>query len=175
MSKVLKIEDLSKVITNLSGVQCSYYSEACVVVLEELSHKPGVEVIVNGTTYQLSWTSKPNANGWKEVKKKVENAATAVAFFLVAEQTEYTVIEEALIGTGVDYWLCFDEGHELYDEDNFMNARLEISGIYNNASGLTTRVKQKLKQTEPSDAYKVPAYVSVTEFSTPTAVLIKKQ
>jgi hypothetical protein len=175
--KTLELEKLSNNVTKLSGNQCAYYSEACIVLLEELAHCSGVPMKMNGDTatdYCLTWTSTPNKNGWKATAKLIENAATAIAFFLVAEETDYRVVEEAMIGTGVDYWLGYREDHASFDEDNFMNARLEISGIRNDASAIAHRVKMKLKQTTPTDNTKLPAYVVVAEFGTPTAILTKK-
>jgi hypothetical protein len=162
---------------NWSATQCDYYSEACVVQLEELSHQSSVSLKVLGdnlTTFNLLWSSSPVTKGWKATAKLTENAATAIAFFLIVELTEYSVIEESRIGTGIDYWLGYDESHELYDEDNFLNARLEISGIRNDYAGVTARINKKLKQTRPSDYTGLPAYIIVVEFSSPIAVLIKK-
>jgi hypothetical protein len=175
--KSLTIDELRKRMSHWSSIQCDYYSEACIVQLEELSHKPGVQLAVSGDNsviFNLVWSSKPVVNGWKATAKLTENAATAIAFFLVIELTEYSVIEESRIGTGIDYWLGYNEAHELYDEDNFLNARLEISGIRNNAASIAGRIKEKLNQTFPSDSTLLPAYVVVTEFGSPAAVLVKK-
>nr|GFC83897.1 hypothetical protein [Tanacetum cinerariifolium] len=105
---------------------------ACIVQLEELGHISGINFIVLGdipTEFSLMWTVSPIKKGWKATAKLTENAAIAIAFLLVIELTEYTIIEEARVGTGIDYWLGYPESHELYDEDNFLNARLEVSGI----------------------------------------------
>lgn len=177
ITKNLELESLKSRITKFSGVQCDYYCEACIVLLEELTHSPGVYLYVDGdlsAAYNLIWSKKPVTNGWKQKQKLIENAATAIAFLLVAEQTDYTVIEEASIGTGVDYWLGYKEGHSLYDEDNFMNARLEISGIEAGTSKIRGRVREKLEQVKPTDGTGLPAYVVVAEFGTPTAVLVRK-
>jgi hypothetical protein len=177
MVKTLGIDSLKTRITKLSGIQCDYYSEACVVLLEELTHSSGVFMYVDGDvsgSYSLLWSLKPVLGGWKQKQKLVENAATAIAFLLVAEETDYTVIEEASIGTGVDYWLGYKEGHALYDEDNFMNARLEISGIRDDLTKIKGRVNTKLRQVTPTDSTGLPAYVVVAEFGTPTAVLVRK-
>ena len=177
MTKTLEIETLKEKVTKISGNQCNYYSEACIVLLEELTHSPGVFMYVDGdvrATYSLVWSTKPITSGWKAKAKLVENAATAIAFFLVSEETDYTIIEEASIGTGVDYWLGYKEDHALYDEDNFMNARLEISGIRDDISKIQGRLKKKLKQVTPTDSTGLPAYVVIAEFGTLTAILSKK-
>jgi hypothetical protein len=177
MTKTIEVEKLRDKITKISGNQCNYYSEACIVLLDELAHRSGVFMYVDGdvcATYSLVWSSKPVTSGWKAKAKLVENAATAIAFFLVAEETDYTIIEEAPIGTGVDYWLGYKEGHALYDEDNFMNARLEISGIRDNKADINNRLNRKLKQVIPTDSTGLPAYIVIAEFGTLTAILSKK-
>src|SRR5690242_3370747 len=126
MEDVLVLEELKDKVLKFSGTQCSYYSEACIVLLEELNHSPGVSMHIFGDyklEYNITWDSKPIKAGWKQTNKLVENAATAIAFFLVIKLTDYTIVEEAVFKTGIDYWLGYKEDHELYDEDNFMNAR----------------------------------------------------
>ncbi|WP_133271089.1 hypothetical protein [Hymenobacter radiodurans] len=177
MLKSLTLEELKNQVANFSAVQCDYYSEACVVLLEELNHLSGALLTVlgdNSTTFELLWTSKPLTAGWKAGAKLTENAATAIAFFLIVELTDYSIIEEAVIGTGVDYWLGYNKGHILYDEDNFMNARLEVSGIRKGDLNVSGRVRKKLKQTDASDSTNLPAYVVIVEFGSPVAVLVKK-
>lgn len=175
--KSIVIDELKNTINYWSSIQCDYYSEACIVQLEELDHESGVSLKVLGdeeVSFNLVWTSKPITNGWKATAKLTENAATAIAFFLISELTEYTIIEESLIGTGIDYWLGYDESHALYDEDNFMRARLEVSGIRSGHVHLEGRVRAKLNQTSSSDYTRLPAYVVVAEFGSPIAVLVKK-
>ncbi len=63
----------------------------------------------------------------------------------------------------------------LGDKDDifFMpKARLEISGIKkeNAKNKLSTRYREKVKQTTKSDHTLLPAYVSVVEFATPKAI-----
>ena len=177
MTKELEIETLKKRVTKFSGAQCDCYSESCIVLLEQLAHSSGVNLYVTGSLiqdYNLIWSTKPISNGYKQQPKLIENAATAIAFLLVSEETDYDIIEEAAIGTGIDYWLGYKENHESYDEDNFMNARLEISGIRDNVKDIKGRVRTKLQQVIPTDNKGLPAYIVVAEFSTPTAVLVRK-
>ena len=117
-----------------------------------------------------------NKAGYQEPKKTTEHAAEAISFFLSHQLTEYKVVEEGLIGTGIDYWLGYDESHARYDPINFLQARLEISGIKagNTSNSLERRVKEKQQQTVKSDATGLPAYVSVVEFSAPQAYFGKK-
>jgi len=109
-------------------------------------------------------------------KKIIEHAAEAIAFFLTPRVTEFSVIEEAIIGTGFDYWLGYDESHDSYDSKNFLQARLEVSGIKSESitNTIQKRVKEKKQQTIKSENLKLPAYVSVTEFASPKTYFGKK-
>ena len=89
---------------------------------------------------------------------------------MVQELTDYTVIERSVKSTGIDYWLGFE------DDMLFQRkARLEISGILNgDERTINARVKTRLSQTGQSDSTKLPAFVFIVEFGTPTAKTVKK-
>jgi hypothetical protein len=177
--EVLTIENLKETITAISSTQCEFLSENCIVALENGGHQSGCPMAVYGDTekaYGLQWSKPVNKSGYKESVKIVAHAAEAISFFLSTELTEFTVVEEALIGTGIDYWLGYDDTHSLYQSNNFMRARLEVSGIEKEtvANSLEKRVKDKKRQTAPTDASNLPAYISVVEFSAPKAFFGKK-
>lgn len=166
-------------ITLFSVTQADFWSENCIVALEHNTHKSGCILKVTGDQtedIELKWSKSVVKSGYKEEKKFVEKSAEAISFFLCRKYTEYNVIEESCIGTGVDYWLGYDETHQSYDPNNFLSARLEISGINSETSGNTvnSRVKEKAKQTKSSDGTALPAYISVVEHSNPKAYFIKK-
>ncbi len=173
------LEELEEAMTFFSPTQCRFLSENCIVALEHNKHTTGSEVDVSGDQnlkIPLNWSSIVNKNGYKETKKFTEKGAEALSFFLAFELTDYNLIEEAVIGTGVDYWLGYDEDHEKYDEINFFHARLEVSGILKETpdNNLSRRIREKKNQTKPTDATGLPAYVSIIEFSTPKAYFGKK-
>jgi hypothetical protein len=177
--EVLDIETLKDTLLNISPVQCDGYSEGCIVALEAQGKQTGVKLKVTGdaeSEYLLNWKKKVNKNGWKEPIKFTESGAVAISFFLTRKLTEFNVIEEALIGTGVDYWLGYDDTHPNFDKLNFINARVEISGILEEkgTNTLEARVRKKMVQTEQSDSTKLPAYVSIIEISTPKDYFAKK-
>jgi len=166
----LSLEDLKDAMIYFSPVQCSGLTESCIVALETIPHKSGCELEVSGLhngKITLDWSTKVNKNGYKEEKKFTEKGAEALSFFLALNFTEYDILEEASIGTGVDYWLGYGENHEKYDPLNFFSARLEISGILREtkSNNFSKRIEQKKKQTKASDNTGLPAYVSIIEFS----------
>lgn len=176
---IFTIEELQDTITLFSINQADFLSENCIVALEHNKHSSGCILKVSGDKtedIQLQWSTTVVKNGYKEEKKFIEKSAEAVSFFLCRHLTEFNVIEEASIGTGIDYWLGYDEDHKLFDPSNFLTARLEISGINSETIGntLESRVKAKKKQTTPTDGTQLPAYISVIEHSTPKAHFSKK-
>jgi hypothetical protein len=131
---------------------------------------------VKNVAISVNWSRKVNKAGYKEEKKVIEHAAEAIAFLLTPKITPYTVIEEATIGTGFDYWLGYDEIDENYDARNFLQARLEISGIKIESTNnkISQRIKSKEKQTDRSISHRLPTYISVTEFASPKTYFGKR-
>jgi len=176
---VFTLEELKDTITLFSVTQADFWIENSIVALEHNNHKTGCILSVSGDNSEeikLKWSTSVVQNGYKEEKKFIEKSAEAISFFLCRKYTEFNVIEESCIGTGVDYWLGLDETHESYDPYNFLSARLEISGINveTPANTVASRVKRKAKQTILSDGSSLPAYISIVEHSTPKAHFTKK-
>lgn len=173
------LEDLKDAMIHFSAIQSQGFTENCIVALESIPHATGCGLNVSGLhtgKVHLNWSSVVNKNGYKEEKKFTEKGAEALSFLLAMEFTEYEILEEAEIGTGVDYWLGYGEDHEKYDQLNFLSARLEISGILRETATNTfnKRISAKKKQTNASNSTGIPAYVSVIEFSKLKAHITKK-
>jgi len=176
---IFTLEELKDTITLFSATEADFWSENSVVALEHNNHQSGCILKVYGDQVDeigLKWTKTVVKNGYKEEKKFIEKSAEAISFFLTRHFTEFNVIEEACIGTGVDYWLGYDDKHQKYNPKNFLTARLEISGINIEtlSNSLEKRVKVKMMQTVPSDDTALPAYISIVEHSTPKAHFSKK-
>ena len=114
---------------------------------------------------------------WNDLREATQFGAAAIAVLIAKREIGYAVVDRAVIGTGIDYWMG-DES----DGPPFQNkARLEISGILkadgdgNNVKReVSARVREKLTQTDPSDHTAIPAYVVVVEFGSPVAEVQKK-
>lgn len=176
---IFTLEELKDTITLFSPTQADFLSENSIVALEYNKHTSGCILKIGGDQVediQLKWSTAVVKSGYKEEKKFIEKSAEAISFFICRKYTDYNVIEEASIGTGIDYWLGYDENHLSYDPINFLNARLEVSGINveTPTNTIASRVKIKIKQTDPSDSTAIPAYISVVEHSTPKAHFSKK-
>ncbi|WP_223280044.1 hypothetical protein [Nostoc sp. PA-18-2419] len=130
-------------------------AEACAVCLQEQGHLQGVELTVNGdfnTIFSLYWqpVTQQMLRCWNDKEFTTEQAAYGIAFMLVRQLTELTVIERSRKGTGFDYWLGSED---IAGELLFQNkVRLEVSGIRKaDDRRVRARVKQKIDQTNPSD------------------------
>lgn len=171
---IFTLEELKETIKIFSVNQSNFLTENCIVALELNNHKSGCKLRIEGDQSDeasLKWSTIVPRAGYKEQKRIAENGAITISFFLAKEYTEYSVIEEAIIGTGFDYWLGYESNHFKYNPMNFMSARLEISGILKETTqnAIKSRVRIKKNQTKPTDFLKLPAYISIVEFSKPTA------
>ena len=152
-------------------------AEAGAICFEEQNHPNGVELNVDGAftaTYKVYWQKVTDQmlRCWNDYEVTTEHAAYGIAFLLICDLTEYTVIERARKGTGFDFWLG-KGGNE--GELPLQKARMEVSGIRRgNHSRVQARVRQKLEQVKPSDSLDLPAYIIVVEFSIPLSKVVKK-
>ena len=85
-------------------------AEACAVCLEEQGHTSGVEMTVDGdftAKFKLQWqaVTEQMLRCWNDEEFTTEQAAYGIAFLIVRELTDLTVIERSSKGTGFDYWL----------------------------------------------------------------------
>lgn len=156
----------------------NYLIEAISVCLDSEKHGNKVVLSVNGDRkfegrYELEYAMVTDQmrRGHNDPEVATENGAYGISILLVDVNTEFTVIERSRKGTGFDYWLGFKDSHAPYFQNK---ARLEVSGIrHGNDSLVNSRMNTKLKQTERSDGT-LPAFISVVEFGTPKAKVVKK-
>ena len=153
--------------------------EAGAICLTSEAHQPGVILEVEGefsTRFQLDWqpVTEQAQRCWNDEEYTTEQAAYGIAFLLILQLTDLTVIERSRKGTGFDYWLGSQDSTTMLPFQRM--ARLEVSGIRKgNRSQINARVKQKTEQTGASDAEGLPAYIIVIEFSRPISVVSAKQ
>lgn len=171
---ITKLEQGLPAITPAFGAALA---EACAVCLTDQGHAPGVEFKVKGdftAVFKLYWQEVTDQmlRCWNDSEYTTEQAAYGIAFLVIQELTEYTIIQRSRKGTGFDYWLGKKgESNEL----PFQNAvRLEVSGIRKgDDSRVKARVKLKVEQVGLSDQA-LPAYIVVIEFSKPLAFIVNK-
>lgn len=157
---------------NINSAWGMAMAEAAGVCLEWQNHTPGVELQVVGYVserYSLDWPAitEEARRMWMDPREAVEYGATAIAILLSKNELGYPAFERSRQGTGIDYWMGYEDG-VLFQRQ----AMLEISGILNAGGNATraikARVNQKLRQTERSSD-PLPTFVIVAEFGSPIA------
>ena len=177
-NRKLVISKLSEELLAFTKEYGSCLAQACAICFEDQKHQKGVTLNVEGTyteSYEVIWPeiTEQMRNCWKDDEYATEHAAYGIAFLLIIDLTEYTIIERSRKGTGFDYWI----GKDIRENDlPFQNmGRLEVSGIRKgNISLVKSRVREKLNQVKKSDSSLIPAFVVVVEFSSPLSHMVKK-
>ena len=165
-------------------------AQAGAVCLESIPHLQGVNFSVRGNvrkTYDLYWppTTNQARRTWNDPNEAVEDGAAAIAALLAIREIGYSAILRSRKSTGIDYWLGDKDisniseaeraatialREALQDDDLVVRGRMEVSGILlGNDSRVRGRMRLKLKQTNRSDDWELPAYVIVVEFGRPLA------
>lgn len=172
------LDRLPALVPAFSEHQILFYAEACAAALASQEHSSGVTVQLEGEfreKVQVIWKGKSKKIGVNDPRDLAEFGAIALAFCIVTQFSEYDVIEQSVIGNGFDYWLGYKETAPNHNPDNFLNARLEVSGILKgNNRDVTARLRQKIRQTGISDYMNIPALIVIVEFSAPFSVIFVK-
>lgn len=174
MTDKLNIEEICIGLPGITPVLGAHMHEGCVVCLNKSNHSSGVNLQLRGdqtASIKLEWNTPYTDQmdrGWQDQEVATEHGAVCISALLALNLTEYTIVSRSRKGTGIDYWLG--------KKDNilFQNAaRLEVSGIFNGQDKVEARVAQKKKRIDASPNA-LPAYVSIVEFSEPSATFVKK-
>lgn len=173
----LELNELRKGMPGVTPIVGAALAEAAAVCLQEMEHSSGIEMKVGGLeqAVQILWpeVDEQAFRAWRDEETATEYGACGIGVMLIKTFTDFTVIEQARKGTGFDYWLGHqeDEAVGVFEQ----KGRLEISGIRRGTEQeVKRRVREKIQQTNPSDFQGLPAYVSVVEFGTPRAEVVKK-
>ncbi len=177
--QILNLQSLSQGLPAITPAFGAAIAEAGAICLTDEAHQPGVTLKVEGefsATFKLDWqpVTEQTRRCWNDEEYTTEQAAYGIAFLLILQLTNLTVIERSRKGTGFDYWLGSQNSATTLSFERM--ARLEVSGIRKgNQSQINTRVKLKTEQTRASDAQGLPAYIIVVEFSRPISIISAKQ
>jgi hypothetical protein len=175
---VLNLQSLHQGLPAITPAFGAAIAEAGAICLINAAHEPEVVIEVKGefsTTFKLDWqpVTEQARRCWNDEEYTTEQAAYGIAFLLILQLTNLTVIERSRKGTGFDYWLGTHDSTATLPFQRM--ARLEVSGIrQGNQSQINARVKQKTAQTRVSDTQGLPAYIIVVEFSRPISIISVK-
>lgn len=183
MTKKLQFERFYEILSkqpyltpNLVGV----FMERCITCCSLKSKKSGCSLKSYSDTqniynkpYSLIWETEFTEKlkkAHQDKNKMTEDAAVFLSLSLMLELTDYTNFLVSEGNNGIDYWMTNDS-----DELEF-SARLEISGINEKkpSNNIKTRKKTKIKQTKQSDSTKLPAFISIIEFSQLEAIIFER-
>lgn len=176
--QVLNLESLAQGLPAITPAFGAAIAEACAICLTDEAHNPGVILEVEGefsSSFRLNWQSvtEQTRRCWNDEEYTTEQAAYGIAFLLILQLTNLTIIERSRKGTGFDYWLGSQDSDDTLPFQRM--ARLEVSGIRKGNRGqINSRLKQKTEQTRASDPQGLPAYIIVVEFSHPISVIAAK-
>jgi hypothetical protein len=144
-------------------------AEAASVCLAGRGHSSPTSMPVRGAvaaeaTVEWEPPTEQACRCWDDPDVATEHGAYGVAALLIPAISDLHVIERSRKGTGFDYWL----GRKGDPGPLFQGrARLEVSGILSgNDSAVSTRLNQKLRQTDRSRG-SLPAVVVIVEFGGP--------
>ncbi|MBT9141655.1 MAG: hypothetical protein DDT32_00141 [Syntrophomonadaceae bacterium] len=174
----LILSELNKGLPSITPAFGATLAEAAAVCFEDQNHTCGAQLEVRGTfqaKYQVFWQKVTGQmiRCYNDEESRTELGAYGVAFLLVLDLTDYTVIKRSRRGTGFDYWLGTGDS-EAFPFQN--KERLEVSGIRSgDNSRIRARVNEKLKQVEPSNATTLPALIVVVEFSAPLSEAVRNE
>lgn len=177
MDEYINAIDIKEGLPGLSKNTCNHCYDAFMVCMHRCNHDFGVALNLIGDikkSFSLQWEDYFNDQidrTWQDQIYCTDHAAICLSALLVKKCTEYTIIQRARIGTGIDYWLGKENIHPFEN-----SARLEISGIFKESKLNTVekRFNTKKKQTQSSDNTSLPVYISIVEFSKPKAIFAKK-
>jgi hypothetical protein len=154
--------------------------ECCVVCLDSQNYKTGIFLKneahpsnILEHNYVLNWELTCNTilrNTHTDVNRTTDYGAMCLSLLLADTiLTEKGVWMSSKSGQGVDFWLL----NPLTLQPIL---RLEIPGIRKQTATnpMSTRAKKKITQTNQSDNSAATAFISIIEFSQPSALFIQK-
>ena len=181
-TSILELDKIHQAIPYMKKSLADYIYDAAVFCFHHHRHQSGIRCEVQSLeetflVVSIVWT-KQFADDIKRTfggtDYAVEFAAECIACLTIRAITEYTVIERSQRFDGVDFWLA-----ERSDEDKLSfhrSARMESKGITEARypSDIKAQVDKGIKQSKRSDNTLLPAYIIVTEFSTPVVVMVQR-
>ena len=174
---VLDLDSLAQQIPVIIPEAAGFYKHNCMICLDNQGHSSGVNLAVEreeGNTHlPVRWVGAIDAQmkrAYADLTKATEYAACTIALLLVRELTDLTAVEQASIGTTVDYFLA----PQAADDTLIFNhvARLETSGILKEQGRNTVdrRTREKLDRLETDG---LPAIITVVEFGSPKSKMVE--
>lgn len=176
ISKII-LENLCDGVPVITTDAVGFYKENCMIAFHNQGHDSGVilEVIYQDErcSFMIVWdgiVTEQLINAYKERTQNVNYAAVAIALSLIIRLTPFTAVEQASLGTTIDYFLApkIRNDHLIFND----SARLEISGIACENSKNTVESRIKRKQNRLSTAEGMETFIAVVEFCKPYSKMV---
>lgn len=178
----LRLSDLLSNTKCLTEPIANHFAESCAVSLHVNGHRSGVGLGVrysgSDSRETVIWSNVITdevVESYRDVNKRVDNAACAIALLLIRQLTTRVAILASATGDRVDYYLSQSE----IDDTLIFNdsARLEVSGIHRESSSnsIQRRLRQKtnrLKKKGGPDSDSESTYICVVEFAEPKSEVV---
>lgn len=176
-ARQLDLDSLSTEIPVMTPGYAGYCKESCMVCLESQGHSSGVTLSVDwgGDNENLTvrWVGSADSQmkaAHHEPTTATDAGACAIALLLVRELTDYTAVQQAAIGTTVDYFLA----RRPLDDTLVFNhaARLEASGIREEkgTNTVSARANRRLGRLKDDS---LPALIVIVEFASPKSKMVR--
>jgi hypothetical protein len=181
MNRKIKLESLSDGIDIIFEDIVPWYIRQCAICFHLVGHATGVILRVDHLgqpeTFEIHYDCAVDdrmLRAFAGDKRSATNyAACAIIFALIRELTNYAIVEQAAIGTTVDYYLADKKA----DDDLIFNntARVEISGILeeNKDNTISDRIGEKKRRLKPEPTGPMPTFIAVVEFSAPRSQMVR--
>ncbi len=158
----------------LSELTIRAWAEAAAVCLAEVGHATRVEADIEGVPgvtrviLEAPVVDEAMRRTHRNLKDATELGALVVTASVVHDLSEDLILEQAVEGTRIDYWLGRRSEGPLYPN----RTRIEISGILREAPNNTVeyRIRQKRERMNKSSDER-RATIAVIGFSAPRAVM----
>lgn len=162
----LDLEDLSSGELGLTPAVGGSMAEAASVCLEDEGHGIWLVLTIDGIFEEVFDVRRLVVTGQMrgahvDPRKATESGACGIAILSIQTLTGLKVLEQAMVGTGFDYWLTSNQGSLPFQGA----VQLEVSGVRRgDARSVQARMRQKFRQTTRSGSG-FPLFIAVVEFS----------
>ena len=171
----LNLDILNEGQKGLSQRAGGFYLEALVYCLMINNHSSGTILKVDGEfeeEFELIWSDKLTEQiktSWSDSIEAVEYGATGLAVLLVKYLLDFEILQRNFQTSRTDYKIGKPKNSEV-------KAVLEVSGILSESPSNTinARVNRKNRQVK-NRSDNLPAYIIVTEFSSPKSKIIRNE
>lgn len=176
--KMIDLESLADGNPVITANAVGFYVENCMVCFENQKHKSGVQLklildnIEEKATFNWSRSiTQQILNAYRDLRRATDHASCAIALLLLREFTQYQAIEQANIGTTIDYYLSpkSTENDKLIFNSS---AYLEVSGILQENPGNTIDQRIRSKRNRLKTNRDLPVIIIVLEFSQPWSKMV---